>query len=264
MDIASCLYIFGGFMSFVAAVCPQCSSSLQLPGDVDRALCSYCGATVLLKAEVPTEEERATRLIFLGNEAKNSGNYKQAFDYFSQALVLDSKCVDAWIGKGSCAGFLSILSQDRFDEMISCHNNALNLISDPKKLIAVKNELSLEQFLLANSYFSASFDHVMKFISLLDVQHEHVERICRVIMLCENAKSLDPNQEISEFVTDIAKRGLSTRQLSDEKKQYLSSVVSKYSVGAKGGSDKKSGGGIGVYVVITILILAGLGYLQSK
>lgn len=36
---------------FRAAVCPKCGANLQIPTDIDKAFCNYCGTTFFVKLD---------------------------------------------------------------------------------------------------------------------------------------------------------------------------------------------------------------------
>jgi len=65
------------------------------------------------------------RLIVLGKEQLNRGNYNNALNFFEQAILLDQKDPDLWNLKG-----ITLRSLGRYDEAISCFNKSLNI--DPR------------------------------------------------------------------------------------------------------------------------------------
>ncbi len=69
--------------------------------------------------------ESINRLIMLGKEQLNRGNYNNALNFFEQAILLDQKDPDLWNLKG-----ITLRSLGRYDEAISCFNKSLNI--DPR------------------------------------------------------------------------------------------------------------------------------------
>jgi len=69
--------------------------------------------------------ESISRLIILGNEQLDCGNYGKALNFFEQAISLDQKDPDLWNLKG-----IALRSLGRYDEAISCFNKSLSI--DPR------------------------------------------------------------------------------------------------------------------------------------
>lgn len=60
----------------------------------------------------------------LADTAYRSGNYNQAYSYYSRILEADSTDTTAWLRKGICAGWLSEPDNLRFEEMRVCIEKA--------------------------------------------------------------------------------------------------------------------------------------------
>ena len=69
--------------------------------------------------------ESINRLITLGKEQLDCGNYGNALNFFEQAISLDQKDPDLWNLKG-----IALRSLGRYDEAISCFNKSLSI--DPR------------------------------------------------------------------------------------------------------------------------------------
>ena len=69
--------------------------------------------------------ESIDRLIVLGKEQLNRGNYNNALNFFEQAISLDQKDPDLWNLKG-----IALRSLGRYDEAILCFNKSLSI--DPR------------------------------------------------------------------------------------------------------------------------------------
>ena len=69
--------------------------------------------------------ESINRLIILGKEQLDCGNYDNALNFFEQAISLDQKDPDLWNLKG-----ITLRSLGRYDEAISCFNKSLSI--DPR------------------------------------------------------------------------------------------------------------------------------------
>lgn len=213
--------------TFIAATCPQCSGSLQLPADLDSAKCSYCGATVLITKSANTDVEKKKNLLELARACQEGGSHKEAYEFFSEILKIDSSDPDAWEGLGTSAGWQSNLINDRFDEMKNCHKKALQLSQEGPGRTVRSMMIGAVQYQIALEFFNLSHEHVMQFIAVRNAQFEHADRICRVIDICENAKSLDPDLDVEDFISDIAKRGAGILMLDRGTKEYLDSKIRK-------------------------------------
>ena len=69
--------------------------------------------------------ESINRLIILGKEQLDCGNYDNALNFFEQAISLDQKDPDLWNLKG-----VALRSLGRYDEAVSCFNKSLSI--DPR------------------------------------------------------------------------------------------------------------------------------------
>ena len=69
--------------------------------------------------------ESINRLITLGKEQLDYGNYDNALDFFEQAISLDQKDPDLWNLKG-----IALRSLGRYNEAVECFNKSLEI--DPR------------------------------------------------------------------------------------------------------------------------------------
>jgi tetratricopeptide (TPR) repeat protein len=225
---------------FVSATCPQCSGALQLPEGLDNAKCSYCGSTVVIERSKNTDSKRVKNLQELAATCLKAGNYAEAYEHFRNILEIDSNSKDAWSGLGTSAGWQSNLVSDRFDEMMKAHQMALSKLEEGPERELLSLELGLVQYEVARAYFQMSLEHTMDFISLKSAQFEHADRICRIIGVCENAEKLNPDLEVEDFVSDIAKRGADISMLDASTKKHLQSKIKKSGVPRQANSSPAS------------------------
>jgi tetratricopeptide (TPR) repeat protein len=78
----------------IAAVCPKCGADLELPKDVSRAYCTYCGRKIILtKTEVHhhTGTGSIDNYYELGKRAYDVGDFEGAIRHLEEGLELDPK-----------------------------------------------------------------------------------------------------------------------------------------------------------------------------
>jgi hypothetical protein len=93
-------------MEFKPAHCPSCGGSLQVPDDRLTVNCMYCGASVIVREAIQAAAVASIpNLLRLANTAAFSGNYHEAYNYFTRVLEYDSHNCEAWAGKAEAAGW---------------------------------------------------------------------------------------------------------------------------------------------------------------
>lgn len=79
--------------------CPNCNGDLMVSARLERAICNYCGHSFLVvKDAIPTQASAET-LVALGDVAREAGNRKEAYEYYSRALELNPEEYRAWFEK---------------------------------------------------------------------------------------------------------------------------------------------------------------------
>ena len=110
-------------MTFLAAKCPGCGASIQLPSDRKSANCMFCGSSVVVEEAVKLAAASgpdATTLIELGNSSLVAGRSEEAYSYFSRATEMNSKSPDAWFGKAKASKGQATLDDMRIEEVSLC------------------------------------------------------------------------------------------------------------------------------------------------
>jgi len=180
-------------MDFKAAKCPSCAGELQLPDNLDSAKCMYCGNTIVVREaiQLAAGNINIANIYQLAGTAKQSGNYKEAYDYYTKILEHDQNDYNAWFQKGVCAGWQTTISNLRIDECINCINKAFSKVpTDAELLIAVKSMAASEIEPLAESFHKAKRDHINglnnnRYTSMSDVRSEIIRLYGAYIRLLE-------------------------------------------------------------------------------
>ena len=248
-------------MKLFPAICPQCSASLDFKETDEYVICNHCQTKIFVVKD-NNKSPDFDRLLNLGKISEESGNYGEAFQYYSEALLLNPQSPEAWRGKGYAAGMQSTLASNRLKETINCYNQSLS-VADANSVDVLKMEYALSAFKLARDYFDLSLEHTLKFISVRDAQFEHADRCRSIIELCEYALSLDSElYTIKTFINDISSRCEKINFLDAPTKSFFSEMRNKYAVYGKqvsastGSSDLFSGPGLlGVVVFFGALAL---------
>ena len=242
-------------MKILPVICPQCSANLSFNEGEEFVVCGHCQTKSFLAKEQETGTD-FNQFLSLAKIAEDSRNFSEAFQYYSNALLLDSSNAEAWRGKGYSAGMLSNLVSDRFEECINCHNQSL-LVADANSVDLLKIDYAIALFQLAQSYFDLSLDHTVKFISVPDAQIEHADRCRSIITLCEYALSLDPDLSvIKTFINDVASRCEKNRFLDSGLTTFFVSVKNKYAEYRHVESSKSSGqASFGMFILVFAFIV---------
>ena len=248
-------------MKLFPAICPQCSANLDFKGADEYVVCNHCQTKIFIVND-NNQNPDFDRLLNLGKISEESGNYSEAFQHYSEALLLNPQSPEAWRGKGYAAGMQSTLASNRLKETINCYNQSLS-VADANSVDVLKMEYALSAFKLARDYFDLSLEHTLKFISIRDAQFEHADRCRSIIELCEYALSLDSElYTIKTFINDISSRCEKINFLDAPTKSFFSEMRNKYAVYGKqvsastGSSDLFSGPGLlGVVVFFGALAL---------
>jgi len=94
----------------------------------------YCGASVIVREAIQTAAVASVpNLLRLANTAALSGNYHEAYNYFTKVLEYDSHNSEAWAGKAEAAGWQSCPNGFRIPEMINYFSNAIEGASEEAK-----------------------------------------------------------------------------------------------------------------------------------
>lgn len=104
--------------------CWSCGS--QIPDDAK--FCTNCGQLQRAIKRQPSSAAKIENWMRLAKTAQLSGNYSQAYNYYSKVLESDGTNHAAWLGKGICAGWKSTYSSIRFQELFACALKAAELV----------------------------------------------------------------------------------------------------------------------------------------
>lgn len=120
-------------MEFLVAKCPNCSGDLRLPDDKKQVKCLYCGFDILVQEAVKAAGVSVENLLKLATTAEKSGNYQEAYDYFTKILEYEPNNYSALFGKAVSAGRLSTGANPRLEELSIGIESAIESAPNSKK-----------------------------------------------------------------------------------------------------------------------------------
>lgn len=216
-------------MNFVSAKCPQCGGSLQVPDNCDSVKCMYCGTDIIVREAINLVSGNANNFLELATSAQDSGNYVEAYSYFTKVLELDPKNSDAWAGKALSAGWQSNLIKSRLDEMLTCYEKAIDSSNNEGLREIIKLQAAISILSVAKAFFNLSTEHTIEFVGVASAKYEHIERCKDIIRACERAHAYDPDlNEISNFMVDICNRITRLGGIDSADKSFFESVRNRY------------------------------------
>jgi len=213
-------------MAFKAAICPSCGGNLQVPDDRDSVKCMYCGTDIIVRQAIQAGAGiNIENYLSLAVTATKSGNYQEAYNYYSKVLEIDINNPEAWFGKGRSAGWLSTLSDFRFGEMHTGFQNSLNNIPD-KDRIALQIQCASVVEQVAMACYNISRKHILEYSSVEGTWEEYLSQSSNIIDILEFGISLDPNnQNILYGIIHICKENIEGVQYTDYSNQYEPTLV---------------------------------------
>ena len=128
-------------MAMKAMRCPQCGSDLELDDSKEFGFCSSCGTKIMLHETVQMKHSGAVHMkmdnsdqghnrISLGNRAFESGNYQEAYEYFTKGLEDVPDDAVAIYRKGICAVCLCPEDNLRLSELNTGIRTANGIINE--------------------------------------------------------------------------------------------------------------------------------------
>jgi tetratricopeptide (TPR) repeat protein len=195
-------------MTFVAAKCPQCAGSLQVPSDRDIVKCMYCGIDVVVRQAIQLVSGNSKNFLELAKTASAAGNYSEANAYFTKTIEIEPTNAEAWFGKGTSAGWLSSLNEFRFGEMLVAYENAIKF-SKAESIGEMKIACADTLNAVATACYMMSRKHALQFIAVPNIWGEYLERCRQIIALYQIAHSHSPGDRTAiENVIHMCKDNL--------------------------------------------------------
>lgn len=152
-------------MGFVPAQCPTCGRDIQVPDDVARSNCMYCGATIELAESRRAAAPTLNNYLGLARTALRAGNNSEAEQYFNRVLEIDPAISEAWVGKGKAAAWQSSLVNIRLSEMEVAFSHAIAIASDAERKNVVDTCVDEMNSLVVTLYGMAR-NYMLEYVAL--------------------------------------------------------------------------------------------------
>ena len=215
-------------MAFVAALCPQCAGALQVPDDRDVVRCMYCAVEVVVRQAIQLVPGNSKNLLALANSAAESGNYKEAYEYFNKVLEANPRHPEAWLGKGTAAGWQSTLADFRFSEMSVAFENAIKYSADDDRQ-NIQSACVKQLSAVGLACFKLAKQHVVEFPDLDNNWNKYLERCHQIMALYELALAYAPaNQTILENLVYLCKDNIEGLVFDNPRAKGSVSLQPKY------------------------------------
>jgi hypothetical protein len=183
-------------MAFIPTRCPSCRRDIQVPDDVPRSSCMYCGSPIDLGQSRHASAPTLANYLGLARTALRAGNSSEAEQYFNRVLEIDPTISEAWVGKGKAAAWQSSLANIRLSEMEVAFSHAIATADDGEREAVVAicvhemNELVAAVYGLARS-------HMLEFVAMDDAWATYLGRVSQLIAGLDSALSWDATSQVT-------------------------------------------------------------------
>ena len=191
-------------MTFKPAQCPNCGGALQLPDDRSSVNCMYCGVTIIVREAIQAAAVgNVTNWLHIADTAMQSGNYQEAYDFFTRVLEVKVDSADAWLGRAEAAGRLSTLQNFRLLEMISGIKKASELTSDDPRAARFLDRCPHFICSITSSYYLSMKAQLLN-SHVVNFRDEYLNQLHKIIHVLEQGHVIFPtSQEIMNELIQV-------------------------------------------------------------
>lgn len=132
--------------------CPSCGAQVDISADLSRALCLYCGSTLVVERTDEAEGEAIETHLELGRITFEARNPQEALQHCNEVLEADPNNANAWVGKAIATHNLSVRAgtDDRLDEALHYIDKALELNPQMVEARRIREDLKRNSSVLLN------------------------------------------------------------------------------------------------------------------
>src|SRR5688572_19318368 len=184
-------------MTFKPAQCPNCGGALQLPDNVNTVNCMYCGTSIVVREAIQAAAlGNVKNWLKIAGTAAQSGNYEEAYAFYTRILEVEGDNTEAWLGRAEAAGSMSTVQNSRLLEMITGIEKALDSVT-PEKRNDVEVRSSRIICSIIPSYYNSMRAQITPHLLHGPAWIEYINQIQQVVQVLERAHgALPKNEEI--------------------------------------------------------------------
>ena len=174
------------------------------------------------------EQKKLSSFLMLAEQADQSGNYQEAFSFYTKALEIEPLNPDAWFGKGKAAGWCSTVVKCRLLEMVQGISNAVKFAPDERKAdLSVQGVAEINS--TANALYNAAYKLYQEDVGSRKLCWNAFEHCLQALDAAHelNPKSIKLMESILIFVNNLGPVFIGG---SDIQKGYANQLEAKYKV----------------------------------
>jgi len=177
-------------MAFIESKCPNCGGELRIPDDRATIKCMYCSSEIVVRQAIrKSDSVNLDNILNLAKTAKDSGNYEDAYKYYSRVLEVDQQNCEAWLGFGESAGRMSSFKEPSIEEMLSAFNKATQCTSDSR---AIETKISVLINSVSFDFYKSASAHILKFMTDTRTLNVYITRCFEILESMELAHKYSP------------------------------------------------------------------------
>ncbi len=245
-------------MAFKSARCPNCSGDLSLDPAMDKGCCMHCGSEVIVEEAIKKVKvdgvASAENLITMADNARESDDYREAYDYYKKALEVDPLNIESMLNRALMAGMLARVDNSRIDEFININNVINKAPEEEKESLKIK----------ASSGIKDVVTHLLSFISLdqaLPANKTRLENLFENPINYENLKGdgyLELARMKDSFIIKIIKALDMASEYDPRNRESVLSLKDKWEVIKKDDQKRKQQILYKIGFVMVLFVIIGL------
>jgi DNA-directed RNA polymerase subunit RPC12/RpoP len=147
---------------FKPAKCPNCSGEMQIPLNMEKVKCMYCGGDILVQEAVQKYHFEISGNVKLDRKAEienykkigsrefEDGNFKDSFEYYTRVLEIDTEDFDALMYRGLSRAWQSTLINN---ELLDANKGAKRALEIYQNNGCTKEDLYLKIDLISSEIY---------------------------------------------------------------------------------------------------------------
>lgn len=183
-------------MPFIPTHCPNCGRDIQVPDDVPRSKCMYCGVDIERIASRNAAVPTLGNYLGLARTALHAGNNAEAEQYFNRVLEIDPTVSEAWVGKGKAAAWQSSLAAIRLTETQVAFGHAIATASKAERATVIHSCVG-EMNTLVVAIYELARTHMLEHVALDDTWPAYLVQVSQLLGGLDAALTWDATNQIT-------------------------------------------------------------------